>query len=264
MIPVAIPMPISWSMYKNYVECPAKFKAIITHGDHSIQHTHARTVGHLSEKVFQQILKQDWSLEECIVQLGTLLDTITKDTHFQSFDRQKVIAQVQNNLFESYDRYKDLFGPFVKTHELYTECNLGDEEIEGRIDVFFTKETYNILIDGKSSRHGRKFITRDQLDYYAFCHKRHFGRLPYSMYYFHYHIGEYDEIVIEESRFNHIMINLAAMKKDTTFERLTERSHACYFCPIKSSCVTACHTKKERDDSFEETFGEVKVKGFGD
>jgi len=253
----SIPMPISWYAYNNYMQCPGKYKAISLMHKPDVQYTHARTVGHLIETIFQNVLKNGWDLETCLVNLGPILDKLTKETAHRAFSRAQVITQVQNNLFESYDRYMGMFGPYLSTHELYTETNLGDDSIEARLDVHLYREGQSIIIDGKSSKHGKKYITPDQLQFQGYCHHKQMDEPAWKMYYFHYAIGEEEEVIPDSSWYARIDRGVQAMLHDTEFEILKEKDYFCWYCALKSSCVTACKQTKPRKDSLPRSYGEV-------
>lgn len=260
-----IVLPLSWSRYNDYVHCPAAYEAryINRMTEEVWMRSDARVVGHVSEALFQKILREKWTIETCLENIGLLLDEASKEHRAGSFDRAAVIARIQNNLFESHQKYIDFMTPLIQKRTIYTETNLGDDTVEGRVDVFLSQRKSNIIIDGKSTKHGKKYEDRAQLDFYAYCHWKHYGYNAYRLYYFYYSTGENTEFRVEERRFDSIERNIQALLVETDWEPVEEKiTPTCNFCVKRKKCVTACKVTKPPKFALPPAFDTTLLVGF--
>lgn len=192
-------MYLSFSGFKTYSQCPKQYwhkyvdKTTPPNPDNCVNALFGSTVGVLFEYFYareywrlpdvEQRMKNEASevLDKVIRedQRGKILDWNDEKANYNN--RDGLVEDIQLAIPRGLQiiRENRFLGP-VSIAEMKLDYKYGNHMVGGRADFVIerSKEKDILILDGKGSKHGKKYVEDSQLKWYAFLYEQHKGRLP--------------------------------------------------------------------------------------
>lgn len=114
-------------------------------------------------------------------------------------------------------------------------------ELVGRLDFLYNHPLSNsvMIFDGKGTKHVGKYVSEDQLLFYALLYLFHYKRLPDELGFFYYRFNSMIPVDITSLKINHFRERLSSdIKKmlETSDFPATPCYRSCKFCDYNNSC----------------------------
>ncbi len=192
-------MYLSFSGYKTYAQCPKLYwhkyvdKTTPPAPDNCINALYGSTIGVLFEHFYE---RKYWKRPDCESymksQASEVLEKVIREDQrgkIIDWDDEKANYNNRDGLLEDIQlgipkglriiRENRLLGP-VAVAEMKLDHRYGNHMVAGRADFVIEREKEKdvLILDGKGSKHGKKYVEESQLHWYAFLYQQKTGRLP--------------------------------------------------------------------------------------
>lgn len=257
-------MKISYSNYKNYLECPKKYYFITNYIQPPEKpDKYFALYGLLVESFFNlytnKILKNNITLTE--KDIKDILLKNWKEILLNNYVNWKNpwVKETPTDIFNS--AYNDILENMKKIDfwkNAYAETtiniflNTSRDLITGRIDFIINNPDGNVeIIDGKGTYKMEQTVDLEQLYFYILLYYLHYKKLPKKAGFLYYKYQtlcyiDYDIKTISDFK-DKFLLTVDLIKKDTTFKAIVNINKQCKWCPYRELCNSYIQKRNELD-----------------